>query len=53
MTTSEILSFTEKPIKCIANTEEEYISLSKHILIDTYTDKDGNERENKRVKIHR
>ena len=34
-------------IKCISNTQEEYISFSKNILIDTYTDKDGNEKENK------
>ena len=32
-------------IKCIANTEEEYVSFSKHIVIDTYTEKDGIGRE--------
>ena len=42
------LGKSEGKIDCIPNNEEKYISFTKHILVDTFTNKEGKEKEVKR-----
>ena len=39
------LGFSEGTINCIPKTDEKYISFSKNIVMETFTDKDGKEKE--------
>ena len=42
------LGKSEGKINCIPNNEEKYISFTKQILVDTFTDEEGEEKEVKR-----
>ena len=42
------LGKSEGKIDCIPNNEEKYISFTKHILVDKFTDEEGEEKEVKR-----
>ena len=42
------LGVTEGPISCIPNNEEKYISFTKQIVVDSFTNKEGNEVDVKR-----
>ena len=39
------LGVSEGNINCIPNNEEKYISFTKEVIVDSYTDKDGKERD--------
>ncbi|WAR13728.1 hypothetical protein MAR_003833 [Mya arenaria] len=39
------LGTSEGNINCIPNNEEKYISLTKEVIVDSYTDKDGKEKD--------